>query len=118
MQVCSKLALANHAPKMASQANMLHWNARSLPPKLSELKPVMNKFNVKVACISETHTPVSKPIKVKGFQTFQINLSDSAVWGNCIIVHNSVASKMLAVSAHDSAYEFIAVQCLLWDEPV
>ena len=59
----------------SSQAalKVMQWNAEGLMRKKTELEHRMNKENIDICCIQETHIQKDKTFKARGYQCFRID---------------------------------------------
>ena len=96
-------------------------NAQSLSAHLHDLQRVMQKNNIHVLGISETHlqpTISSKLVSVPYFKLFRVDRSGGSQWGGvAIYVHHSIPARKVFRSEHRDTYvlwpEFLAVELTL-----
>ena len=50
---------------------VMQWNAEGLMRKKTELEHRMNKENIDICCIQETHLQKNKTFKARGYQCFR-----------------------------------------------
>ena len=72
--------------------NSIHWNCRGFYAKYEEVELMLSSYKPKVVCLQETYHTDTRPVKVKGYASFntgQPHNPDRATGGISILVSNS-----------------------------
>jgi Reverse transcriptase (RNA-dependent DNA polymerase)/Endonuclease-reverse transcriptase len=99
---------------MADTTNIIHWNARSLKKKVTELVSVLQEHNAPIALISETH--LVKDLKVNGYKVFQTNRPAGQKGGTAILVRPDIKHHQIKLPALH-ALEATAIQVTINKRP-
>ena len=79
--------------------NILQWNAEGVFKKKLELVERMNKENIDIACIQETHLNPAHRFQVRGYECFRSDRIERHKGGVLILVRNSInAEQLICVS--------------------
>ena len=95
-----------------------HWNANGISQHKLELKHFLNKNEVDVMLLSETHLTEKNNLFIEGFSFYKTNHPEgTAHGGSGILVRNRL--KHYAFSNRAEVYiqsTYICLQC--WDKPI
>ena len=83
--------------------NILHWNAEGVYNKKVPLATRLQKEEIHVACLQETHLKESQRFNIRGFQVFRMDRTDRSKGGVAIAVRNSIPAKELTVNTTNQA---------------
>ena len=81
----------------------MQWNAEGLMRKKTELEHRMNKQNIDICCIQETHLQKDKTFKARGYQCFRTDRGGDRRKGGIITLIKSNINAYMSSSSNDGA---------------
>ena len=90
-------------PNPRRSLNILQWNAEGVFRKKLELAERMNKENIDIACIQETHLNSTHRFQVRGYECFRSDRIERHKGGVLILVRNSINAEELRVETNQQA---------------
>ena len=94
----------------------MQWNAEGLTRKKTELEHRMNKENIDICCIQETHLQKDKTFKVRGYQCFRTDRGgDRRKGGNKTLIKSNINAYMSSSSNGGVEQHTITVNTLKSD---
>ena len=81
----------------------MQWNADGLMRKKAELGHRMNKENIDICCIQETHLQKDKTFKARGYQCFRTDRGGDRRKGGIITLIKSNINAYMSSSSNDGA---------------
>ena len=95
---------------------VMQWNAEGLMRKKTELEHRMNKENIDICCIQETHLQKDKTFKARGYQCLRTDRGGDRRKGGIITLIKSNINAYMSSSSNDGAEQHtIAVNTLKRD---
>ena len=84
----------------------MQWNAEGLMRKKTELEHIMNKENIDICCIQETHQQKDKTFKARGYQCFRTDRGGDRRKGGIItLIKSNINAYMSSrTTYHNSQY--------------
>ena len=82
---------------------VIQWNAEGLMMKKTELEHRMNKENIDICCIQETHVQNYETFKVRGYQCFRTDSGGDRRKGGIITLIKSNINAYMSSSSNDGA---------------
>ena len=79
----------------------MQWNAKGLMRKKTELEHRMNKDNIDICCIQETHLQKDKTFKVRGYQCFRTDRGGDSRKGGIVTLIKSNINAYMSSSSND-----------------
>ena len=89
---------------------MMHWNAKGVMNKKTELEHILHEKSINVCCIQETHLQCGKAFKVRGYQRFRLDRADRRKGGVLTLVKNNIDACETAAHTEDAEYQMIRVK--------
>ena len=83
--------------------NVMQWNAEGLMRKKTELEHRMNKYNIDICCIQETHLQKDKTFKARRYQCFRTDRGGDRRKGGIITLNNSNINAYMSSSSNEGA---------------
>ena len=96
---------------------ILQWNAEGVYNKKIPLTERLNKENIDVACIQETHLNTNHRFTVRGYQTFRLDREGRHKGGVMILIRNSIAASDFKVDTNHQA-EILGVKFSVNNAPI
>ena len=87
----------------------MQWNAEGLIRKKIELEHRMNKDNIDICCIQETHLQKDKTFKVRGYQCFITDRGRDRRKGGIITLIKSTINAYMSCSSNDGAEQHTVI---------
>ena len=82
---------------------VMQWNAEGLMRKKTELEHRMNKENIDICCIQETHLQKDNTFKAGGYQCFRTDRGGDSRKGGIITLIKSNINAYMSSSSNDGA---------------
>ena len=82
---------------------VMQWNAEGLMRKKTELEHIMNKDNIDICCIQETHLQKDMTFKARGYQCFRTDRGGDRRKGGIITLIKSNINAYMSSSSNDGA---------------
>ena len=79
----------------------MQWNAEGLMRKKTELEHIMNKENIDICCIQETHLQKDKTFKVRGCQCLRTDIGGGRRKSGIITLVKSNINAYMSSSSND-----------------
>lgn len=97
--------------------NILQWNAEGVHKKKLDLTERMEKENIDIACVQETHLTVNHRFQVRGYETFRFDREERHKGGVLILVRNSIAAQELKINTDQQA-EINGIDIVIEDKKI
>ena len=89
-----------HTPRTL---NILQWNAEGVQRKKLDLAERMQKENIDIACVQETHLTDNHRFQVRGYETKRFDREGRHKGGVLFLVRNSIAALDVKISTDQQA---------------
>ena len=90
--------------KEESALKVMHWNAEGVDNKKVELEHFLDKNNINVCCIQETHLKEGKDFKIRGYQVFRSDRQERRKGGILTLVRNNISAKEVERNMEEAEY--------------
>ena len=90
-------------PDTPRTLNILQWNAEGVQRKKLDLAERMQKENIDIACVQETHLTVNHRFQVRGYETKRFDREERHKGGVLFLVRNSIAVHDMKISTNQQA---------------
>ena len=77
---------------------VMQWNAEDLMRKKTEFEYRINKENIEICCIQETHLQKEKTFKVRGYQCFRTDRGGDRKGGIITLIKSNINAYMSSSS--------------------
>ena len=93
----------NNNKSSQTTLKVMQWNAEGLMRKKRELEHRMNKENIDICCIQETHLQKDKTFKARGYKCFRTDRGGDRRNGGIITLIKSNINAYMSSSSNDGA---------------
>lgn len=106
-----------HRTTGATPLTLAHWNAEGVRLKKTELRNFLQKHNIDVCAIQETHLKPNHRFIIRGYETYRQDRQNRPKVGVITLVRNTIPSTEVNRSA-DGDTEFIGIELILPDKSI
>lgn len=88
--------------------NIIQWNAQSIKSKILSFQNILVQEKIHIAAVSETWLDSNTILKLKDYNIFRADRSDS-YGGVALFVHKSIKAEQMVINDLDSSIEMVGI---------
>lgn len=87
----------------------MQWNAEGVTNKKVELEHFLQKNNISICCLQETHLQEGTPFKIRGYQVFRSDRQGRRKGGVMTLVRNNINASLTKKSMEEAEYQVVKI---------
>lgn len=100
---------SNNSSRRLQNITILNWNANGIASQKSVFTAFLARYNVDIACLTETHLTEGEPLKISGYRVYRKDRSTGAAWGGVSIIIKNQLKHIEADNDYEGNVENIAL---------